>query len=114
MPLPDPELDVAPTLSDLRSLRCHARLEHDSLPFGSHQANRTQITPLHEPGCHLRHSGPRKGSSGSLGGAATISFRSGPIFGPCVTAPSDGMLIYIAQTGDIALWASALFALRLG
>lgn len=51
---------------------------------------------------------------GSLGGAAVLGFTSALIVGPCVTAPLAGALLYIAQTGDLALGASALFMLGLG
>jgi thiol:disulfide interchange protein DsbD len=51
---------------------------------------------------------------GSLGGAAALGFTSALIVGPCVTAPLAGALVYIAQTGDVALGAAALFALGLG
>ncbi|WP_320177660.1 protein-disulfide reductase DsbD [Roseovarius pacificus] len=55
-----------------------------------------------------------EGRSGSLGGAALLGFTSALIVGPCVTAPLAGALLYIAQTGDVALGACALFALGLG
>ena len=54
------------------------------------------------------------GRGGSLGGAALLGFTSALIVGPCVTAPLAGALLYIAQTGDLALGALALFALGLG
>ena len=54
------------------------------------------------------------GRRGSVGGAAVLGFTSALIVGPCVTAPLAGALIYIAQTGDMMLGASALFALGLG
>lgn len=50
----------------------------------------------------------------SLGSAAALGFTSALIVGPCVTAPLAGALLYIAQTGDLALGAGALFALGLG
>ncbi|WP_306751717.1 protein-disulfide reductase DsbD [Paracoccus actinidiae] len=53
-------------------------------------------------------------ATASLGGAAALGFGSALIVGPCVTAPLAGALIYIAQTGDVALGAAALFALGLG
>lgn len=56
----------------------------------------------------------RPSSAGSLGGAAVLGFGSALIVGPCVTAPLAGAMIYIAQTGDVALGAAALFALGLG
>lgn len=46
--------------------------------------------------------------------AAGMGFASALIVGPCVTAPLAGALLYIAQTGDLALGAGALFALGLG
>lgn len=36
------------------------------------------------------------------------------IVSPCVTAPLVGVLMYIAQTGDLALGAGALFAMGIG
>ncbi|MDP2740665.1 MAG: protein-disulfide reductase DsbD [Pseudorhodobacter sp.] len=54
------------------------------------------------------------GRRGSVGGAAVLGFTSALIVGPCVTAPLAGGLLYIAQTGDVALGAGALFALGLG
>lgn len=54
------------------------------------------------------------GRRGSLSGAAMLGFTSALIVGPCVTAPLAGGLLYIAQTGDVALGAAALFALGLG
>ncbi|MDO8411042.1 MAG: protein-disulfide reductase DsbD [Phenylobacterium sp.] len=50
----------------------------------------------------------------SLASSAALGFTSALIVGPCVTAPLAGALIYIAQTGDLALGAGALFALGLG
>ncbi|MDZ4112940.1 MAG: protein-disulfide reductase DsbD [Brevundimonas sp.] len=46
--------------------------------------------------------------------AAGMGFVSALIVGPYVTAPLAGALLYIAQTGDLALGAGALFALGLG
>ncbi|WP_173931769.1 protein-disulfide reductase DsbD [Chelativorans sp. Marseille-P2723] len=51
---------------------------------------------------------------GSTGSAAALGFSSALIVGPCVTAPLAGALLYIAQTGDTALGAAALFALGIG
>ncbi len=57
----------------------------------------------------------RTGSrGGSTGSAAVLGFSSALIVGPCVTAPLAGALLYIAQTGDTALGAAALFALGIG
>ncbi|WP_210289723.1 protein-disulfide reductase DsbD [Rhodoligotrophos ferricapiens] len=55
-----------------------------------------------------------QGDRGSLASAALLGFTSALIVGPCVTAPLAGALIYIAQTGDVALGAASLFALGLG
>ena len=52
--------------------------------------------------------------SGSFGSAAFLGFTSALIVGPCVTAPLAGALLYIAQTGDMHLGATALFAMGLG
>lgn len=54
------------------------------------------------------------GRRGSVGGAAALGFTSALIVGPCVTAPLAGAFLYIAQTGDVALGAAALFMLGLG
>ncbi len=53
-------------------------------------------------------------SRGFVAGAAAMGFVSALIVGPCVTAPLAAALLYIAQTGDALLGASALFALGLG
>ncbi|MBE7245194.1 MAG: thiol:disulfide interchange protein, partial [Actinomycetospora chiangmaiensis] len=51
------------------------------------------------------------GRCGALGGAAVMGFTSALIVGPCVTPPLAAALLYVAQTGDVARGASALFAL---
>lgn len=51
---------------------------------------------------------------GSYSSAALLGFTSALIVGPCVTAPLAGALIYIAQTGNMAIGAASLFALGLG
>jgi len=51
---------------------------------------------------------------GSVGGAALLGFGSALIVGPCVTPPLAAGLLYVAQTGDLARGAAALFALGLG
>lgn len=51
---------------------------------------------------------------GSHSSAALLGFTSALIVGPCVTAPLAGALIYIAQTGNMAIGAASLFALGLG
>ncbi|MGE6741148.1 protein-disulfide reductase DsbD [Allorhizobium pseudoryzae] len=57
---------------------------------------------------------PGAGRRGSIAGAAALGFTSALIVGPCVTAPLAGAFLYIAQTGDVALGAAALFMLGLG
>lgn len=54
------------------------------------------------------------GRTGSGRSAAILGFSSVLIVGPCVTAPLAGALLYIAQTANVALGASALFALGIG
>lgn len=61
-----------------------------------------------------RIAGIQGGRRGSVIGAGAIGFMSALIVGPCVTAPLAAALLYIAQTGDAALGAAALFALGLG
>lgn len=51
---------------------------------------------------------------GTLLGVATMGLLSALIVGPCMTAPLAGALLYIGQTGDVALGGLALFALGLG
>ena len=59
-------------------------------------------------------SGRAQGRAGSIGGAALLGFGSALIVGPCVTPPLAAALLYVAQTGDGARGAAALFALGLG
>jgi thiol:disulfide interchange protein DsbD len=54
------------------------------------------------------------GMGGSKRSAALLGFSSVLIVGPCVTAPLAGALLYIAQTGNVALGAAALFGLGIG
>lgn len=54
------------------------------------------------------------GRGGSVGGAALLGFGSALVVGPCVTPPLAAALLYVAQSGDIARGAGALFALGLG
>lgn len=61
-----------------------------------------------------RLSGSVSGKGGSVGGAALLGFGSALIVGPCVTPPLAAALLYVAQTGDLARGAAALFALGLG
>ncbi|HEV7435282.1 MAG TPA: protein-disulfide reductase DsbD, partial [Pseudorhizobium sp.] len=56
----------------------------------------------------------RRGPGGSLASSAALGFSSALVIGPCVTAPLAGVLLYIAQTGDVVLGATALFALGVG
>lgn len=70
---------------------------------------------LHLPQAWVaRFSRPAADRRPSVGSAAALGFTSALIVGPCVTAPLAGALLYIAQTGDLALGAGALFALGLG
>ena len=54
------------------------------------------------------------GLGNSYGSMALLGFSSALIIGPCVTAPLAGALVYIAQTQDWVLGATALFALGIG
>jgi thiol:disulfide interchange protein DsbD len=59
----------------------------------------------------------RGGAGGAGAGilrAAGLGFGAALIVGPCVTPPLAAALIYIAQSGDLAQGAAALFALGLG
>jgi thiol:disulfide interchange protein DsbD len=51
---------------------------------------------------------------GPVAGAAALGFSSALIIGPCVTPPLAAALIYVAQTGDVARGAFALFCLGIG
>ena len=51
---------------------------------------------------------------GSLSGVLMMGVISGLVASPCTTAPLTGALLYIAQSGDIVVGASALYALSLG
>ncbi|MCC6002490.1 MAG: protein-disulfide reductase DsbD [Pararhodobacter sp.] len=67
------------------------------------------------PGTWLaRLQGPVGAGRGTLGGALGLGFTSALVVGPCVTAPLAAALLYIAQTGDMALGSAALFMLGLG
>jgi thiol:disulfide interchange protein DsbD len=55
-----------------------------------------------------------KQKSGSYVGAVVMGALSVLIMSPCVTAPLVGVLTFIAQTGDVLLGSTALFALGLG
>jgi len=51
---------------------------------------------------------------GSYLGVLVMGAISGLVASPCTTAPLTGALLYISQSGDILLGASALYALSLG
>jgi len=55
-----------------------------------------------------------KQKGGSVSGVLMMGVISGLVASPCTTAPLTGALLYISQTGDIVLGASALYALSLG
>lgn len=51
---------------------------------------------------------------GTYAGVFCMGVLSTLVVSPCVTAPLVGVLMYIGQTGDLILGASALFALAIG
>lgn len=55
-----------------------------------------------------------KQKGGSITGVVVMGVISGLVASPCTTAPLTGALLYISQTGDVVLGASALYALSLG
>jgi thiol:disulfide interchange protein DsbD len=55
-----------------------------------------------------------KQKGGSYFGVLIMGAISGLVASPCTTAPLTGALLYISQSGDIVLGASALYALSLG
>ncbi|TPH15097.1 protein-disulfide reductase DsbD [Litorilituus lipolyticus] len=55
-----------------------------------------------------------KQKGGSYSGVLMMGVISGLVASPCTTAPLTGALLYISQTGDVLLGASALYALSLG
>jgi len=55
-----------------------------------------------------------KQKGGSITGVLMMGVISGLVASPCTTAPLTGALLYISQTGDVILGASALYALSLG
>jgi len=52
--------------------------------------------------------------SGNIAGVFLMGVISGLVASPCTTAPLTGILLYIAQTGDLFLGFSALYALSMG
>ncbi len=63
---------------------------------------------------HLLHKAHQRTSGGNYAGVFLMGALSTLIVSPCVTAPLVGVLLYIGQTGDMVIGASALFALGLG
>ena len=55
-----------------------------------------------------------KQKGGSILGVVMMGVISGLVASPCTTAPLTGALLYISQTGDVVIGASALYALSLG
>lgn len=55
-----------------------------------------------------------KQKGGSFAGVFMMGAISGLVASPCTTAPLTGILLYIAQSGDLVLGFSALYALSLG
>ncbi len=55
-----------------------------------------------------------KQKGGSAAGVFMMGAISGLVASPCTTAPLTGILLYIAQSGDLVLGFSALYALSLG
>lgn len=55
-----------------------------------------------------------KQSSGNYFGVLVMGAISGLVASPCTTAPLTGILLFIAQSGDLVLGFSALYALSLG
>jgi thiol:disulfide interchange protein DsbD len=53
-------------------------------------------------------------TSGSYFGVLVMGAISGLVASPCTTAPLTGILLFIAQSGDLVLGFSALYALSLG
>ncbi|WP_298443777.1 protein-disulfide reductase DsbD [uncultured Ferrimonas sp.] len=55
-----------------------------------------------------------KQQGGSFMGVFLMGLISGLVASPCTTAPLSGVLIYVAQSGDLLVGGSALYALSLG
>lgn len=60
------------------------------------------------------HHWSNKQRGGTYAGVFAMGILSTLIVSPCVTAPLIGVLLYIGQSGDLVLGASALFAMGLG
>lgn len=63
---------------------------------------------------HRLHHASNQLPGGSYVGVFLMGVISTLIVSPCVTAPLVGVLVFIGQTGDMFLGASALFAIGLG
>lgn len=63
---------------------------------------------------HRLHSAHQRLKGGRLASVAAMGVLSAVIVSPCVAAPLAGALLYISQTGDVALGGAALFAMALG
>lgn len=55
-----------------------------------------------------------KQQGGSIKGAALMGLLSGLVASPCTTAPLTAALLYVAQSGDLALGALTLYILSMG
>jgi thiol:disulfide interchange protein DsbD len=53
-------------------------------------------------------------TGGQLGGVFAMGVLSALIVSPCISAPLSGLLLFIAKTRNVALGASALFAIAVG
>lgn len=62
----------------------------------------------------LIHRASQKQKSGSSVGAFGMGALSGLVASPCTTAPIAGILMYIAQSGDVAEGFSALYLMSIG
>jgi thiol:disulfide interchange protein DsbD len=60
------------------------------------------------------HSAHRRLRGGQVASVAAMGVLSAVIVSPCVAAPLAGALLYISQTGDVALGGAALFTMALG
>ncbi|MBY5992260.1 protein-disulfide reductase DsbD [Ferrimonas balearica] len=55
-----------------------------------------------------------KQKGGSFVGVFVMGLISGLVASPCTTAPLSGVLIYVAQSGDLVLGGATLYALSMG
>ncbi|TCP96804.1 thiol:disulfide interchange protein DsbD [Cricetibacter osteomyelitidis] len=56
----------------------------------------------------------QKQQSGAYGGVFAMGMIAGLIASPCITAPLSGVLLYVAQTGDMLTGGLTLYLLALG